>query len=72
MQWSGVRLRDVLEYAGVQSDDEALKHVHLEGLDNNPVTGMIHVYVSDVLFTYPVLPVMYNYIDLLVTFDSNV
>lgn len=40
--WTGVRLRDVLAYAGLkQSEDEEgeVKHVHLEGLDHNPLTG---------------------------------
>ena len=36
-EWSGVRLRDVLLHAGVKEDD--IEHVHLEGLDNNPLTG---------------------------------
>lgn len=37
-KWSGVRLRDVLVYAGVEKA-EHLQHVHLEGLDTNPLTG---------------------------------
>lgn len=36
-EWSGARLRDVLLYAGVNEED--IEHVHLEGLDNNPLTG---------------------------------
>lgn len=36
-EWSGARLRDVLLYAGVKEDE--IEHVHLEGLDNNPLTG---------------------------------
>ena len=36
-EWSGARLRDVLLYAGIKEDD--VEHVHLEGLDNNPLTG---------------------------------
>ena len=35
--WGGARLRDVLLYAGVKEED--IKHVHFEGLDNNPLTG---------------------------------
>ena len=36
-EWSGARLRDVLLHAGVREDK--IEHVHLEGLDNNPLTG---------------------------------
>ena len=36
-EWGGVRLRDVLLYAGVKEED--IEHVHFEGLDNNPLTG---------------------------------
>lgn len=36
-EWSGARLRDVLLHAGVREDE--IEHVHLEGLDNNPLTG---------------------------------
>lgn len=40
-EWKGVRLRDVLLYAGVKDSEEyaPLRHIHLEGLDNNPLTG---------------------------------
>ncbi len=35
-----MRLRDVLLYAGLEDCESCtLKHIHLEGLDNNPVTG---------------------------------
>ncbi len=37
--WTGVRLRDVLLYAGVSEEDQKVEHVHLEGLDKNPLTG---------------------------------
>ena len=36
-EWGGARLRDVLLYAGVNEED--IEHVHLEGLDNSPLTG---------------------------------
>lgn len=36
-EWSGARLRDVLIHAGVK--EEEIEHVHLEGLDHNPLTG---------------------------------
>lgn len=36
-EWGGARLRDVLLHAGVKEED--IEHVHLEGLDNNPLTG---------------------------------
>ena len=36
-EWGGARLRDVLLYAGVNEED--IEHIHLEGLDNNPLTG---------------------------------
>ena len=40
IQWTGVRLRDVLAYAGLtESEYYTLKHIHLEGLDSNPLTG---------------------------------
>ena len=40
-EWTGVRLRDVLLYAGVKDMEEysSLQHIHLEGLDNNALTG---------------------------------
>ena len=38
--WTGVRLRDVLLHAGVKDGEEYdVHHVHLEGLDNNHLTG---------------------------------
>ncbi len=37
--WTGVRLRDVLLHAGVKEEDQNIEHVHLEGLDSNPLTG---------------------------------
>jgi sulfite oxidase len=38
--WTGVRLRDVLLYAGLKDREEYdIQHVHLEGLDNNHLTG---------------------------------
>ena len=36
-EWGGAKLRDVLIHAGVKEED--IEHVHLEGLDNNPLTG---------------------------------
>ena len=40
-EWTGVRLRDVLLYAGLKEADDytPLQHVHLEGLDNDPLSG---------------------------------
>lgn len=38
-EWSGVKLRDVLLHAGLKPDDERVQHIHLEGLDKNPLTG---------------------------------
>ena len=38
-QWTGVLLRDVLLYMGLKEDDMDVQHVHLEGIDHNPVTG---------------------------------
>ena len=42
-EWTGVKLRDVLLYAGLPeeagSGEEEVQHVHLEGLDRNPLTG---------------------------------
>ena len=40
--WTGVRLRDVLAYAGLKQDEDEegqVKHIHFEGLDRNPLTG---------------------------------
>ena len=39
-EWTGVRLRDVLLYAGIKEVEEytPLQHVHLEGLDHDPLT----------------------------------
>jgi len=34
-EWTGVRLRDVLLYAGMDPEDEELQHVHFEGLDKD-------------------------------------
>ena len=36
-EWGGARLRDVLLHAGIKEDE--IEHVHLEGLDSNPLTG---------------------------------
>ena len=35
--WTGVKLRDVLLYAGLKEGD--FEHVHFEGLDKNPLSG---------------------------------
>jgi len=43
--WTGVRLRDLLVHAGLkqQEDEEGVvKHVHFEGLDQNPLTGQCY------------------------------
>lgn len=37
--WTGVKLRDVLLYAGLKEVDGKIQHVHFEGLDKNPLTG---------------------------------
>lgn len=39
--WTGVKLRDVLLYAGLRQDDieGEIQHIHFEGLDKNPLTG---------------------------------
>ena len=34
--WSGARLVDVLQSAGVKIDDPRVKHVHFEGADLGP------------------------------------
>ncbi len=42
--WTGVKLRDVLEAAGLkpsQMEDE-IRHIHFEGLDKNPLTGQCY------------------------------
>jgi len=40
-EWKGVKLSDVLKYAGIQSDESKYKHIQLEGLDKDP-TGQIY------------------------------
>ena len=43
--WTGVRLRDLLTHAGLeqQEDEEGVvKHIHFEGLDQNPLTGQCY------------------------------
>lgn len=35
--WTGVKLRDILLYAGLKEGD--FEHIHFEGLDKNPLTG---------------------------------
>lgn len=39
--WTGVKLRDVLLYAGLKESDieGKIQHIHFEGLDKNPMTG---------------------------------
>lgn len=39
--WTGVKLRDVLLYAGLSEGDidGKIQHIHFEGLDTNPLTG---------------------------------
>ena len=36
-EWTGVRLKDLLTYCGVDLTDERIKHIHFEGLDKDPV-----------------------------------
>lgn len=39
-EWSGARLRDVLIHAGFKEENfPNVEHVHLEGVDSNPLTG---------------------------------
>lgn len=39
-KWTGVRLREVLLYAGLKEEIEGkVQHIHFEGLDKNPLTG---------------------------------
>lgn len=37
-EWSGAYLRDVLLFAGLKEESGA-QHIHIEGLDTNPITG---------------------------------
>jgi sulfite oxidase len=40
-EWTGVKLKDVLVYAGLKEGDfdGITQHIHFEGLDKNPLTG---------------------------------
>ena len=42
-EWTGVKLRDVLLYAGMKEveglGEGQIRHIHFEGLDKNPLTG---------------------------------
>uniref|UniRef100_A0A914XBC9 Sulfite oxidase n=1 Tax=Plectus sambesii TaxID=2011161 RepID=A0A914XBC9_9BILA len=38
-KWTGVRLRDVLIAAGVDPNDDNIKHIHFEGADIDPDSG---------------------------------
>lgn len=42
--WTGVKLRDVLLYAGLNGEVEGnnVQHIHFEGLDKNPLTGQCY------------------------------
>ena len=42
--WTGVKLRDVLEAAGLRPEqaEEQIRHVHFEGMDKNPLTGQVY------------------------------
>ena len=35
-EWAGVRLKDVLEYLGIDLKNKDIKHVHFVGLDSDP------------------------------------
>ena len=37
-EWSGASLRDVLLFAGLK-EESGVQHIHIEGLDTNPITG---------------------------------
>jgi sulfite oxidase len=64
-KWSGARLVDVLQYCGLDFDDQNIKHVHFDGLDfdvsSNPYGASVEaikvrIYSSD----YPLNPYAIN------------
>lgn len=41
--WTGVKLRDVLLHVGLRGEvEEKIQHIHFEGLDKNPLTGVVY------------------------------
>ena len=35
-EWTGVKLKDILAYCGIDFNDQRIKHVQFEGLDKDP------------------------------------
>jgi sulfite oxidase len=63
-EWTGVRLKDVLEYLGIDLKNKDIKHVHFVGLDSDP-TG------STYGASIPVEKVLNDNGDVLIAFQMN-
>ena len=63
-EWTGVKLRDLLVYCGVDLKDERIKHVHFEGLDKDPAGAPYAVSI-------PKEKAFNEYGDVLVAFQMN-
>ena len=63
-EWTGVRLKDVLKYLGVDLTNKEIKHVHFVGLDSDP-TG------STYGASIPIDKVLNENGDVLIAFQMN-
>ena len=63
-EWTGVRLKDLLTYCGVDLTDERIKHIHFEGLDKDPVGAP---YAASI----PKEKVLNDFGDVLIAFQMN-
>lgn len=63
-EWTGVRLKDLLDYCGINLNDDRIKHVHFEGLDKDPSGG---VYAASI----PIEKVKQDNGDVMVAFKMN-
>jgi sulfite oxidase len=63
-EWTGVKLKDLLAYCGIDLKDERIKHVHFEGLDKDP-TGAYYG------ASIPKEKVLDEYGDVLIAFQMN-
>ncbi|GLC42769.1 hypothetical protein PLESTM_001377800 [Pleodorina starrii] len=63
--WGGVRLRDVLQAAGLSEDDPLVRHIQFEGYDKDPASG--EIYGASI----PLQKALSLYDDVLLAYEMN-
>jgi sulfite oxidase len=63
-EWTGVKLKDVLEHLGIDIKNSEIKHVQFVGLDNDPTGASYGASI-------PIEKVISDYGDVLIAFEMN-